>query len=53
MNKKIKNATPVNVGDIHFRSKMESKVYSLLKDNGLDFDYETNIRFNERVLSYN
>lgn len=40
MNKKIKNATPVDIDGIHFRSKMEARVYSILKENGFDIDYE-------------
>ena len=40
MNKKIKNATPVDIDGMHFRSKMEARVYSILKENGFDIDYE-------------
>lgn len=40
MNKKIKNATPVDIDGIHFRSKMEARVYSILKENGFYVDYE-------------
>ena len=40
MNKKIKNATPVDIDGIHFRSKMEARVYSILKENGFDIAYE-------------
>lgn len=40
VNKKIKNATPTSVEGITFRSKLESKVYNILKENGFFPRYE-------------
>lgn len=41
MNKKIKGATPVDYDGIHFRSKIEGRCYTLLKESGLEFEYES------------
>ena len=40
-NKKIINATPVESDGIEFKSKFEEKVYNILKDNGLQPEYES------------
>ena len=40
MNKKVVNATAVLRDNIKFRSKAEAKMYELLKDSGLWFEYE-------------
>lgn len=40
MNKKIKNATPNKVGDIEFKSLLESRVYKTLISEGLNPQYE-------------
>lgn len=39
-NKKVKNATPIEVDGIRFRSTLESFVYKLLKENNIPFLYE-------------
>lgn len=39
-NKKIKNATPVNFNDIHFRSTIEETIYKALIQQGITPDYE-------------
>ena len=40
MNKKVVNATAVLRDNIKFRSKAEAKMYELLKESGLWFEYE-------------
>lgn len=40
MNKKVVNATTVFKDNIKFRSKAEAKMYELLKESGLWFEYE-------------
>lgn len=40
MNKKVVNATAVFKDNIKFRSKAEAKMYELLKESGLWFEYE-------------
>jgi len=40
MNKKIANATEITIDNIHFKSKLEAKCYTLLKEAGLNFEYE-------------
>lgn len=40
MNKKVINATATLRDNIKFRSKAEAKMYELLKDSGLWFEYE-------------
>lgn len=40
MNKKVVNATAVFRDNIKFRSKAEAKMYELLKNSGLWFEYE-------------
>ena len=40
MNKKVVNATPVLEGNIQFKSRMECRMYELLKESGLSFKYE-------------
>ena len=37
---KVRNATPITVDGVHFRSKLESYTYTKLKEAGLEFDYE-------------
>ena len=39
-NKKIKGATITKVGNITFRSKLESKVAKCLEDNNISYEYE-------------
>lgn len=39
-NKKVKNATPIVIDGIQFRSKLEGYVYTELKKNKLKADYE-------------
>ena len=41
MNRKIRNATPVTVDGITFRSKLESNVYLYLKSKGITPQFET------------
>ena len=40
-NKKIKNATKVEVNGIKFRSKLEAYTYKKLKENNIQADYES------------
>jgi IS4 transposase len=40
MNRKIANATEITVDGVHFQSKLEAKCYTLLKEAGLNFNYE-------------
>ncbi len=40
VNKKIRNATPLTVDGIKFRSKLEAYTYSLLKQNNIFNNYE-------------
>lgn len=40
MNKKIKNATPMEYDDIHFKSKLEVMAYKTLKEAGFPVMYE-------------
>ena len=40
VNKKVKNATPVQIDEISFKSKLEGYVYSRLKEEKLKADYE-------------
>lgn len=40
MNKKIKNAAPIEQDGIKFRSKLELRCYTKLKENNIDFKYE-------------
>lgn len=40
MNKKIKNATPLECDGIQFRSKLEVKTYQALKEEGFNPEYE-------------
>ena len=40
MNKKVKNATSIDSKGIHFRSKVEEKCYSALKESGFNPKYE-------------
>lgn len=40
MNRKVLNATAITQDNIKFRSKAEAKMYELLKDSGLWFEYE-------------
>lgn len=40
MNKKVINATSVSEDSITFKSKAEKKMYDLLKESGLNFEYE-------------
>lgn len=40
MNRKIINASTTSIDGIKFRSKLESKMYSLLKNTTLKFSYE-------------
>lgn len=40
MNKKIKNATPLEYNGIKFKSKLEVMVYKTLKENNFDVFYE-------------
>jgi len=40
MNKKVRNATPIVVDDIHFRSKLEAYTYTKLKEAEISADYE-------------
>ncbi len=39
-NKKVKNATPIKVDDVQYRSKLEAYCASQLKESGIDFKYE-------------
>ena len=39
-NKKIKGAQEVTIGDIHFKSKLEGKVYQTLLASGIKAEYE-------------
>jgi hypothetical protein len=39
---KIRNATPLTVDGINFKSKLEVYCYNKLKEAGLDFEYEQN-----------
>lgn len=39
-NKKIKGAQEVTIGDIHFKSKLEGKVYQALLASGIKAEYE-------------
>lgn len=39
-NKKVKNASQVTLDDITFKSKLEARLYKVLKDLGLKFQYE-------------
>ncbi len=41
MNRRIKNATPEEYGDIKFKSKIEAMVYKTLLQYGLEPEYET------------
>ena len=41
MNRKIRNATPVTVDGITFRSKLESNVYLYLKSKGITPQFES------------
>ncbi len=42
VNKKIRNATRLDIDGFKFRSKLEAFTYSKLKENGIDdFAYET------------
>lgn len=40
MNKKVKNATLTEVGDIQFKSKLEATAYKALKEEGFEPEYE-------------
>lgn len=40
VNKKVKNATPVQIDGILFKSKLEGYVYSRLKEEKLKAEYE-------------
>lgn len=40
-NKKVVNATSVSEDGIAFKSKMERRMYELLRDSGLEFSYES------------
>ena len=40
MNKKVINATSVSEDSITFKSKAEKRMYDLLKESGLSFEYE-------------
>jgi hypothetical protein len=40
VNKKVKNATLTEVGDIQFKSKLEATVYKALKEEGFEPEYE-------------
>lgn len=40
-NKKVRNATITEVDGIRFKSKMEAKCYCILKESGLEFNYES------------
>lgn len=40
MNRKVINATSVSEDNITFKSKAEKKMYDLLKESGLEFEYE-------------
>lgn len=42
VNKKVKNATSVEYGDIKFKSKLELTIYKALKEKGLNPLYEYN-----------
>ena len=39
-NKKVKNATKIEYDNIKFRSILEKDCYILLKEGGLEFEYE-------------
>ena len=39
-NKKIKNATPVVIDNIKYRSKLEGRCAQILKENNIPFEYE-------------
>ncbi len=39
-NVKIKNATKIEVDGIKFRSKLEARTYTRLKEEGFNFEYE-------------
>ena len=40
VNKKVKNATPIQIDGISFKSKLEGYVYSRLKEEKLKAEYE-------------
>ena len=40
VNKKVKNATPIQIDEIPFKSKLEGYVYSRLKEEKLKAEYE-------------
>lgn len=40
-NKKVLNATPCVVAGIHFKSKLEGRIYKAIKALGIDIKYET------------
>lgn len=40
LNKKVKNATPLEYNGIHFKSKLEMYCYKLLKDYNVPVEYE-------------
>ena len=40
LNKKIKNATPVVIDNIKYRSKLEGRCAQILKENNIPFEYE-------------
>ena len=39
-NRKVINATPITLGDIAFKSKLESKLFKVLQDKGFNPRYE-------------
>lgn len=39
-NKKIRNATPAVYDGVQYRSKLEARFARMLKENGIDFEYE-------------
>lgn len=41
LNKKIKNSSQVNFNDLKFKSRLEFRCYTLLKEANLDFSYES------------
>lgn len=40
LNRKIKNATPIEIDGIKFRSKLESRIAKLLSDENITYQYE-------------
>jgi hypothetical protein len=41
-NKKVKNATPVELDGVNYKSRLELYMATKLKENGIDFRYEEN-----------